>query len=77
MKFESHIYDPAIEDELEVEVEVLSYSAGARATYYEPAEDAELELAVYHVGGGVNIWKTLPQQAQERLIEQAYGLLED
>lgn len=69
-EFTSEIYD---EDggAVKVEVNILSYSVGRPATYWEPPEYDEMEIAVFLEAGDC-IYNTLSSSTQERLIEEAW-----
>lgn len=70
--FDSWVYNRETEEEDAVEVNILSHYAGCRATYWEPGEDPEVEIAVFLESGGDCIFNTLDDQTQERLIDEAF-----
>lgn len=67
----------ADENERDVEVHVVTFYHGARATYYQPAEDPYIELEVYEADSSVDIWSQLNAGEQERLTEMAFEVMAD
>ena len=74
--FETTIYDEDLDEDIPVTVEITSVSLGCKATYWEPGEDPEVEIAVYAEGSDKDIFDTLGPYAQERLVDEAWEYLE-
>lgn len=77
IEFNTYIYDSETDEEFDVTVEVVSYYAGCRATYYEPAEDAELEYYVYRQGDNVCCYDNLTPEQQQYLDEKVWDYVQD
>lgn len=70
--FDSFIYDEDLDEEVPVTVEITSVSAGYQATYWEPGEDPEIEIEVYAEGSNEDLFYSLGQCTQERLVDEAW-----
>lgn len=70
--FDSTIYDEDLDEDVSVTVEITSVSPGCRATYWEPGEDPEIEIAVYTEDSDKDIFDTLGPYTQERLVDEAW-----
>ncbi len=77
LTFDTYLYDKENDTELEVTVEVHTYYSGSRATWHEPAEDAELEYSVYLKDGGDCIYKNLTPEEQSHLDERVWNYVSD
>jgi hypothetical protein len=77
LTFDTWLYDRENDTELEVTVEVHTYYSGAPATYYEPAESAELEYSVYLEDGSDCIYRTLTPEQQGDLDERVWDYVSD
>jgi hypothetical protein len=70
-EFMSWVYNLDTEEEDAVDVNIISYYAGCKATYWEPGDDPEIEIAVFRDTGDC-IFDTLDGETQERLIDEAW-----
>jgi hypothetical protein len=77
LTFDTWLYDRENDTEHNITVEVHTYYSGTSATYYEPAQDAELEYSVYLEDGGDCIYRTLTPEQQGDLDERVWDYVSD
>lgn len=74
-EFETTVHCPELDDSVTVLVQILSAYAGAPATRWEPAEDPEIELAVYREESDQDAWDSLSENDKSRIWDEAFDYL--
>ena len=77
IEFNNWVYDEETDTEIDVLVEITSYYLGARATYWEPAEDPDIEFFVYKEGDNVCCYKDLTPEQQHYIDERVWSYITD